>query len=577
VAISPMVSLASSMHAGPLTYALLLGSGISVSSGVPSGWAVTLSLIKRLARLHGEDVGTDPIEWYRGRVGGDPDYSEVLTELAPTPADRRNLLSQYFEPTDDEREQGLKLPTEAHHAIAKLVADGLVRVVVTTNFDRLLEVALSDAGVPASVVSSPGHAAGAMPIAHSRCTIIKVHGDYLSPELKNTVDELAGYDPSIDRLLDEVFDQYGLVVCGWSGRWDTALRHAILRSPNRRFATYWFHRGSLAPEAEEMLQHRDAISVPIQDADTAMSELRAKVKALSEVPDQRPLDTAVAVAQLKMYLPDPVHRIRLHELVIGEADAAIEQVNGLSMSEHLGFHEYAERMDVYEQAMFGLLKLLVTGAFFSDDEEHDRLWVRCIERLATRGLVSAGSGPSINMQQYPTLLALFALGIGSVAANRIDPIARALGEITMRKDRRPPRTVAVAVSTSEVLASQAVNRALYGTERRMTPVSDHLLDVIRPAIHDIVREADRQQELFDEVEYLMGIAFAAHFGDGTSPPTRAVWLYHMADSYAGTSVRHHGHVLVDAGVFEGPEHLTQTCDAYEEYQRRLYSSLRYGS
>jgi len=571
-----MVSLASSMHAGPLTYALLLGSGISVSSGVPSGWEVTLSLIKRLARLHGEDVGDDPISWYRGRVGGDPDYSEMLAELAPTSADRRNLLSQYFEPTDEEREQGLKLPTEAHHAVARLVADGFVRVVVTTNFDRLFEVALSDAGVQASVVSSAAHAAGAMPIAHSRCTIIKVHGDYLSPDLKNTVDELAGYDLSIDTLLDEVFDHYGLIVCGWSGKWDVALRNAALRSPNYRFATYWLHRGPLEPEAEEVLRHRNGISVPIQDADTALSELQAKVRALTEAPDQRPLDTAVAVAQLKMYLPDPVHRIRLYDLVIGEADAAMEHVSSLSMSEHLGVHEYAERMADYEQAVFGLLRLLATGAFFSDNEEHDRLWVRCIERLANRGLVTAGGEPSIRMQQYPTLLALYALGIGSVAANRIDPIAQALGGITMREDRRPRRTVAEAVSTWGVLDRQAVNRALFEPERRMTPISDHLLDVMRPAIRDIVREADLQDDLFDEVEYLVGIAYAAHSSSGRSPPTRAVWRYHMNDAFAGSAVRRHSHVLVDAGVFEGAEHFTRTCDAYEEFQRQLDSSLRYG-
>ncbi len=570
-----MVSLASSVHAGPQIYALLLGSGISVSSGVPSGWAVTLGLIERLAQLHDEDEGSDPIAWYRGRVGSEPDYSEVLAELAPTPADRMNLLSQYFEPTDEEREQGSKLPTEAHHAIAKLVADGFVRVVITTNFDRLLEVALSDAGVQASVVSSPAHAAGAMPIVHSRCTIIKVHGDYLSPDLKNTVDELAGYDPSIDRLLDEVFDQYGLVVCGWSGKWDTALRNAILRSPNRRFATYWLHRGPLGPEAEEMVQHRNAISVPIRDADTAMSELQAKVQALSEASDQRPLDTAVAIAQLKMYLSDPVHRIRLHDLVIGEADAAIEEVRDLPMREHLEPQEYVERMALYERAMHGLLKLLAIGAFFSDDEEHDKLWVRCIERFATRPQARAGSVRSLNMQQYPTLLALYALGVGAFATDRIDPIARSLGEVTVRADSNLP-AVAVAASTWEVLDADLMRQAAASPQRPLTPVSDHLLDVLRPVISDIVPEEDRQEELFGEVEYLMGIAYAAHFGDGSSPPTRAVWRSFATDRYPNSSIQRHGHVLVAAGVFEGQEHLTQTCDAYEEYQRQLYPRLRLG-
>ena len=233
-----MVSLASSVHAGPSTFALLLGSGISAGSGVLSGWEMTVDLIRRLAILQGEDPGEDPVSWYRDRFGGEPDYSDVLAELAPSQGDRRNLLASYFEPTEPERDEGLKVPTNAHHAIARLVADGFVKVIVTTNFDRLLEAALTNADVEPSVVSSPSGAAGALPITHSPCTIIKVHGDYLSPDLKNTHEELATYDPVVERLLDEVFDQYGLIVCGWSGTWDAALRNAILRVPGRRFATY---------------------------------------------------------------------------------------------------------------------------------------------------------------------------------------------------------------------------------------------------------------------------------------------------------------------------------------------------
>ena len=59
--------------------------------------------------------------------------------------------------------------------------------------------------------------------------------------------------------------------------------------------------------------HRDAISITIQDADSAMDDLIEKVQALAAATDQRPADTTVAIALLKRYLPDPVHRIRLHE------------------------------------------------------------------------------------------------------------------------------------------------------------------------------------------------------------------------------------------------------------------------
>ena len=85
----------------------------------------------------------------------------------------------------------------------------------------------------------------------------------------------------------------------------------------------------MSSEAQEIIGHRGAIAIPIQDADTAVAELLDKIQALSGSADQRPLDTAVAVAQLKRFLPKPDQRIQLHDLVIGETDAVIEEVRDL--------------------------------------------------------------------------------------------------------------------------------------------------------------------------------------------------------------------------------------------------------
>ena len=561
-----MVSLASSIHAGPGTFALLVGSGISVNAGVPSGWKMTVELIERLALLRGEDTGDDPVSWYVKQAGGDPDYSDVLSELAPSPSDRRNLLSSYFVPTPQEREEGLKTPTRAHRAIAQLVARRFVRVIVTTNFDRLLETALTDAGVDPSVVSSSEHAAGALPIVHSKCTIIKVHGDYLSPDLKNTVEELAGYDESIDRLLDEVFDQYGFIVCGWSARWDTALRNAILRSPSRRFPTYWLHRDEVSSEAQEIIGHRDAIPVLIDDADTAIGEIADKVQVLSEAADQRPLDTAFAVAQLKRYLPDPTPRIRLNDLVIGETDSVIDQVRDLPMGMQSDLGAYLDRMELYEQASAGLMKLLAVGAFFSDSADHDQLWVRCIERLATRPRHGAGDKCLIDMQRYPTLLATYALGVGAFAADRINPIARALSEIMVR-EHSYLEPLAVAASEWNALGNQPVIDALSREpQHRNNPVPDRLLGVLRPVMCDIAPHPDQQEDLFDQVVYLLAISHAKH-QDGRAPPPRVYSGVVATDFSPRASVERHAQVLVAAGLFDNYDHLTQTGDAYREHLR----------
>jgi hypothetical protein len=46
------------------------------------------------------------------------------------PAERQQLLRQYFEPTPEEAEQHLKVPTLAHLAVAELVKGGYVRVIL---------------------------------------------------------------------------------------------------------------------------------------------------------------------------------------------------------------------------------------------------------------------------------------------------------------------------------------------------------------------------------------------------------------------------------------------------------------
>ena len=569
---NPLVPLASSIHAGPKTYALLLGSGVSASSGVPTGWDVTLDLIRRLALLRGEDVGDDPIAWYREHTGGEPDYSALLTELAPSPADRRNLLEPYFEPTEEERDEGLKLPTVAHSSIAKLVAAGFVKVIVTTNFDKLLETALTDAGIQPNVVSSADHAAGALPLAHSRCPIIKVHGDYLSPDLKKTVHALVQYDPAIDRLLDEVFDQYGLVICGWSGKWDPALRNAILRSPGRRFATYWLHRDPLEPEAQEIVNHRNAIGIQIQDADSTFGSLTDMIDSLAGAADQQPQDTALAVAQLKKYLPDPVHRIKLHDLLTLETNRAIDEFRDLGVDGELGHQRYAEQMSSYETAIARLLKLLATGAFFANREEHDQLLTRCVENLATRSMKTSGKTLLINMQQYPTILALHAVALGAIAADRLEPIALALGTIRIQNSEQD-FPVGVAASSWWVLDHDWVKQSRSDLELEKTPISERLLGCMRLASQEIILDNKRLEDLFDEVEYLLGLCYAYHYGDGRGPVGRASWRKWLTKQYPGEIIDRHFNLFKNLKVFSGREEYDNVCKAYDEIIQSSYHRL----
>ena len=245
--LDPINSLSFSVQSNKGVYAVLLGSGVSRAAGIPTGWEITLELVRKVAALQGEVCEPDPASWYVGKTGRQPDYSELLDLVARTPAERQQLLREYWEPTEAEREDSLKLPTKAHHAIAGLVKDGYVRVIITTNFDRLTELALQEVGVQPAVLSTAGHILGAVPLTHAPCTVIKVHGDYLDTRMLNTPAELAAYPAELNALLDRVFDEYGLIVCGWSAEWDVALRAAISRAPARRYNTYWASRGEPSP------------------------------------------------------------------------------------------------------------------------------------------------------------------------------------------------------------------------------------------------------------------------------------------------------------------------------------------
>jgi len=109
--IDPILSLAFSMQSNKGIYALLLGSGVSRSAGIPTGWEVVLDLIRKLARTKGVNCEPDPAAWYADTFQEQPDYSKLLKQIVIRPSERSQLLRPYFEPRDDdERASGIKTP-----------------------------------------------------------------------------------------------------------------------------------------------------------------------------------------------------------------------------------------------------------------------------------------------------------------------------------------------------------------------------------------------------------------------------------------------------------------------------------
>src|SRR5580704_2648217 len=132
--INALTQLAFSISENKSVFAVLIGSGLSRAANIPTGWEITLDLIRRVAAIQGVEDEPDWAQWFTQQTGEAPDYSKLLEALATTPAERRAILHSYIEPSEADRESGRKAPTSAHHAIADLVVSGHVRVIVTTNF-----------------------------------------------------------------------------------------------------------------------------------------------------------------------------------------------------------------------------------------------------------------------------------------------------------------------------------------------------------------------------------------------------------------------------------------------------------
>lgn len=516
--IDTLNSLAFSMQANPGVYALLLGSGVSRSAQIPTGWEITLDLVSKLAAAQGEgDVRSlDPEDWYREKFGKDPDYSDLLDALAKTPAERQQLIRGYLEPTEKERADGLKVPTPAHMAIARLVAQGYIRVVITTNFDRLMEMALESVGVVPTVISTEDQANGAMPLIHQRCCVFKVHGDYLDTRIRNTEVELEAYSEAFNQLLDRVLDEFGLIVCGWSATWDPALRQAIERSKSRRFSHYWAMRGEPTEKAQKLIEYRQGLRVNISDADSFFSKLAEQVEAISEVSRQNPASVKLKVAALKKYLVDPVNRIRLDDLISDEVSHILEVTSGSKFSfkecPSLDKESFTRRVRAYDAVCEGLIAMAAVGGRWAE-EWHYPIWRKALTRLGSVSEVGCGhSGNGVwhSLKRYPATLLLYSLGISALPTGDRGVSLLSLLLSTELQGEGQGDTKAVEVLPPIFLfrgQQTDLSRLLDGMERRELPINEWLLRLLPPFFGDYFVSEDKFQYWFDRLEVLIAINF----------------------------------------------------------------------
>ena len=422
-------SLAISMHSQPSVFALLLGSGVSRGADVLTGWEVVSHLIPQIAAMRNESCGSDPAQWYRACFGDDPSYSEILKKLGPTASDRKSILKTYFESTEEDREQGLKQPSEAHLAIAELVALGYVKVIITTNFDRLIENAISQAGVEPVVLSTDDDFAKAEPLAHMRCCVIKLHGDYLDPDTLNTEEELSNYGDKKQLFLERAIADYGLVVCGWSADWDEALRVAMASNVSQHYSTYWHVFREASKFSEDCISSRSARKIEWGTADELFSRLRDHVLALEEYTQQPHENVGLATATYKRLLAEDRYRIRLHDYTKGLVQEVNEAATRITPPSLIKEAPNPQSVEPLREQLESVSSKLVNCAFIAGqwlEPEHVHMWHLAFQRFAHCETGQYDVSEWHQLRLYPAMLTLHALCMGAILGNRYESMTEIL-------------------------------------------------------------------------------------------------------------------------------------------------------
>jgi len=521
-----LTSIAFSLHSNKGVYALLLGSGISRNSGIPTGWDVVIDLIRKLAVVNKEDCGKDPVSWFVKKYNEEPDYSTILSKIVNTPSERLNLLKSYFEATEEEKEQGLKRPTIAHRSIAKLAKKGIIKVVITTNFDRLLEVALHEEGIEPIVIRHPDDIEGALPLVHSQFTLIKMNGDYLDCRFLNTKTELENYPEKLKSYLLRIVNEYGIISCGWSGKWDIALRNILKQAENFRFCSYWTYIKCCEEELQEIASYRKGKTLEIVGADNLFSEILEKVDALENVNDTHPLNKDIAVTRLKKYIAKDEGKILLHDLLVSEQENAYKSIFSITDFSISSYSQLLQRLNYYEHSIDMILALVINGVYWCNPK-HEQYFINLLSRLSEPPKISGSFNDTArNCHYYPALLLFYAMGIIAIKTNKFSLLNKLFRiKISEHNSEHSAKLNFLDKVNSCLIDNDIFNKTI--EQNYKTPISTYVNQKLQPLLSHIIYSKADFNDVFKIFEYLLSLNYlnivGEKYGDVWTPWGEFMW------------------------------------------------------
>ncbi len=447
-----VIPAAFALHNSRKRYALLLGSGISRDTGILTAGEITDDLIRQIA---GGNIigGQKPQDWYKETHGGiAPTFTGLFDELARSKEDRSAILRQYFELIDEDGEPVRVETTPAHLTIARLVKDGIICMIITTNFDPLLEEAIKRETGKDPVIITQESRPEKMEVAGDHCRIVKVNGSYPDTDLKLTPTDLSEYGHDLTDYLHRIFSEYGLLVCGWSGEHDTGLVKILIADCVRRFAIFWCSRDApeRIPEAIRSKLHLSTIG--INSANDFFGDLESRIDLLRRHERVTSLTVESAVKKVKDALRDTRPELILSDLLHEETDRVLAEVNCSDFVPTRpidGKNTFRNRMEELERVSAPLVAMVATISYYDDGSFVD-LIADTIDRLINlprlekdflhdsqkiHGVSNASKFREYlhNLRLYPALLTIYSSGITAVYKENFNTLSSIIETPRIRK------------------------------------------------------------------------------------------------------------------------------------------------
>ena len=267
-------------------YCFILGAGASISSGVPSGLEMANMWLNDIRNTKTRNPYEKEIEIRISKLkkmGRNADYNRFRNiSYCPDMTETLNDYGQICELRfllDEEKEreymQNLldkKLPYVGYRALAFILTQTQNNIVITTNFDELIETAINDyTDERYTLINHESLADYLLDSTTGRVKIAKIHRDFITRGFTKEEDTRK-LRKEWEEPLSTILSQYTPIVIGYSGTDDTLMN---LLSNNTTNGIYWCHMIGDLPNKRvtEMVRNKKGKFVEIYEFDHTMVHL----------------------------------------------------------------------------------------------------------------------------------------------------------------------------------------------------------------------------------------------------------------------------------------------------------------